>query len=357
MRNLLSSFFHSRETNIHRQQEVDIAKGFAIVFMVLCHVFEILTDWSSWTLELLLDCILGGPFSAGVFMFCMGIGISYSRRNDPKHLFLRGCKLLIIGFILELIRDIIPFLIKQTFRGVSPIYDGILSTIDVDILQFAGLFFIFFSFIIKIKLKTWMFIALSLLFSIIGQLLRNVSIENAYINLLLAGYIWRSHSSVWFPFLNWFIFPCIGYLFGNLWRHCYNKKKFYTIITPIAWLVTILYFFFTYPYKGIFDHNLYYGIGTVDAFFVIILILATLGSSYYVSLRFPKFSSLLCWMSKYVNEIYCVHWVIISYLALIIQLSDTFKIVQNSLVVPTAFLVLTLTCILVTLHNKIGTKL
>lgn len=348
----LKCCFSGKISNPGRQTEIDVAKGFAIIFMVLCHVFEMLSNWSSWKLEVLLDCILGGPFAAAVFMFCMGVGICYSQRTEPRDLFLRGCHLLAVGFVLEFIRDIIPYLIRQARWGVTPVYDGILSTVDVDILQFAGLFFLIYALLRKMHCSPRTLLLLALIFSVTGQQLRHVRVENVALNYL-CGYIWRSHHAVWFPFLNWFIFPCAGILFGNHWRHCSDKKRFYRTITPAAWGITVLYLLLTYPEKGIYDHGLYYGIGIADALLVLVLILAMLGFCYFFADFFPRITHWLCWMSQNINELYCVHWTIISYFQLLLQLNDPDRVLPNALVIPVGFIILAASCAVVFLYNKI----
>lgn len=52
--------------------------------MVLVHVLLISFYFNysaSFPFEYVVNCILGGPTAAPVFMFCMGIGIVYSRRS------------------------------------------------------------------------------------------------------------------------------------------------------------------------------------------------------------------------------------------------------------------------------------
>ena len=62
------------ETNTGRQKETDMAKGFAIIFMIWVHVLLECTaghDLGVW--PMLVDDIFGGPFAAPVFMVLMGL--------------------------------------------------------------------------------------------------------------------------------------------------------------------------------------------------------------------------------------------------------------------------------------------
>ncbi|MGQ3480084.1 acyltransferase family protein [Paenibacillus sp. TY11] len=96
----ISECFGAEKLNTGRQLESDLAKGFAILFMVWTHVFDELSPDSKGILVTLVRNILGGPFTAPVFMMCLGIGVSYSSKNTPKDLLRRGFNLLGIGPII-----------------------------------------------------------------------------------------------------------------------------------------------------------------------------------------------------------------------------------------------------------------
>ena len=85
----IKSCFTKEPINLGRQKELDIAKGIAIIFMVLCHGFEIMSwffdpEISTDVAYFILDVVLGGSFAAPVFMFCMGISFAYSRKRGSK---------------------------------------------------------------------------------------------------------------------------------------------------------------------------------------------------------------------------------------------------------------------------------
>ena len=65
-----------------RQVELDIAKFLAILFMILNHCLMVTKGFNnsiSKATDMIIGHLLGCPFSAPVFMFCMGVGIVYSR--------------------------------------------------------------------------------------------------------------------------------------------------------------------------------------------------------------------------------------------------------------------------------------
>ena len=95
------------------------------------------------SLYYLFGGMMGALFSAPVFMFCMGIGIIYSRHSDSNTMIKRGIKLFLLGLIVNIFSIILPHYLLQYFLNsgnLIPIFGGLLFY--VDILDFAGLSFI-----------------------------------------------------------------------------------------------------------------------------------------------------------------------------------------------------------------------
>ena len=114
--------FEKEPVNLGRQNELDIAKGIAVIFMVLCHGFEIM----SWFFDpeisyeisyFILDVVLGGSFAAPVFMFCMGLSFAYSRKSDAGDMFRRAVKTAGIVFLFEIARTALPGLLQWLMSG------------------------------------------------------------------------------------------------------------------------------------------------------------------------------------------------------------------------------------------------
>ena len=83
----MKDLFSTDKINTNRQTELDIAKGFSIIFMIFIHTITIAMLFENTVSDayyVIVGSILGGPFSAPVFMFCMGIGIIYSRNSQPN---------------------------------------------------------------------------------------------------------------------------------------------------------------------------------------------------------------------------------------------------------------------------------
>ena len=101
-----------------RHFEVDVAKAFAIVFMVVVHVYTEMSGidfYHAMPDSLLRNVIeyLGGPPTAPVFMVAMGMGMVMTRHDSPKEFMRRGVRLFIAGYALNFFRGTIPILIAQ----------------------------------------------------------------------------------------------------------------------------------------------------------------------------------------------------------------------------------------------------
>lgn len=91
--NKMKSLFSKEVVNSGRQKELDIAKGLAIIFMIWQHILGLFIVTEYGVMEDIAVSILGCPFAAPVFMFAMGMGITYSRKNCSSDLLKRGLHL------------------------------------------------------------------------------------------------------------------------------------------------------------------------------------------------------------------------------------------------------------------------
>ncbi len=166
----MNHLFSQDPINEGRQKELDLARGLAVFFMVAIHVLQIFATVPvehSTVGELI--SFLGGPPGAPVFMFLMGVGIVYSRRSTPNHLWKRGVILLGLGYLLNLLRDTLPNGLAYVFQMQDSFSSGwSREIVSVDILPFAGLAFLFFAFVKKIHGRPWLLVIFLVIFSVIN---------------------------------------------------------------------------------------------------------------------------------------------------------------------------------------------
>ena len=86
------------ETRTPRRNELELLKALAVVAMIFCHaVIRLGIHHPGYEEEFLFflgDVILGDYLGvAHAFMFAMGVGLVYTRRNAPTDLMRRGLRL------------------------------------------------------------------------------------------------------------------------------------------------------------------------------------------------------------------------------------------------------------------------
>ena len=357
----IRSCFVDEPVNIGRQKELDIAKGIAIIFMSFSHCIEILgwffdpnksanPSWHDF------DMVIKGL--ALVFIICMGISLCYSTKKTAKDLLHRALGMAGIVLLLELSRTVIPtffeWWIFRDFESIRYAY----QIFSVDILQFATMALLMIALFKHLNLKPTVMLIISAVLSIVGQLLQGVS-TGSKVGDILVGYLWHSHDASYFPIFNWLIAIVIGYAFGHLWLHLRDKETFFKIITPISWVISILYFVSMvlvgewYYLSG----GCYCGIGILDIFFMFVICPAAVGTSYFLGKWTTNISSWLESMGVRINSIYCIHWVIYAllYLTLMCVVGNNF--VPMWAVVPTAILVLILADTISRLYKKLQGKI
>ena len=101
----MNSLFNNKKVNLGRQKELDIAKGLAILFMVIVHVNEVYqsADFEGGLYERIIEFI-GSPPAAPIFMLLLGVGLVYSKNNNSKALIKRGLFLFVGAYILNFIK-------------------------------------------------------------------------------------------------------------------------------------------------------------------------------------------------------------------------------------------------------------
>lgn len=316
----IKNCFSRENVNTGRQLELDMAKGFAIMFMIWTHVFDELSPDTKGILSILIRNILGGPFAAPVFMICLGIGICYSKNNTPKNLLKRGFNLLGIGILLNLFRYVLPNLVKYALTNENTYLYKTVSLFNVDILQFAGLAFIFLSMTQKLKLKHITLVFIGVIASILGMALRWVS-TGYYVADQFLGFLWGTDTETYFPFLNWIIFPIAGLVFGSFLKRCKDKRNFYLKVSMLCGGLMIIYLILTIRYGMMFSSSgSYFFLGLFDASFFILLAIMVFGLNYAILHLFRNVSfQLFMRLSKNINAIYCIHWILLGLFGIIMQ--------------------------------------
>ncbi len=313
------------KVNMGRQRELDVAKGLAIIFMLLVHVYEVYGGEVEGTGFSKVVEFLGSPPAAPVFMFLLGVGIVYSRKITSKVLLSRGVKLIVLGYVLNFVRDFIPYMIlgksENNLEYITEAWD---SLFGIDILPFAGLALIFFAIVKRFEIKDRFLIVLWSIFASLGLLLKGVSFDSEVLNSIF-GLIWGTDDYSWFPFLNWIFYPILGYLFAKLLIRCKDKNEFYKNILLITGPLCAALWICTYVNKidfGAFDlyQTNYYQHDIIGNVIMGIFVLLWISIIYFITRKMPQgLGNRFTRWSRNCNGMYCVHWVILGYSMLILE--------------------------------------
>ena len=315
----MSNLFSEEKVNTGRQVELDIAKALSIIFMIFLHTLMVLPSFNAdigSTYNFIISNILGRPYAAPIFMFCMGVGVVYSRHSQWDVMIKRGVKLFLLGILVNIVEFFLPCYVCGTLLGrwdVFPTAGGLLL-FCVDILAFAGLAFILMGILKKLELSNKQLIIVAVVMSLIATFTRNIDFGVPVINLFFANFIGNKGGFGAFPLFHWFIFPIAGYIWGQYFMRANDKKEFFKF-WPILLIVALAYFLLSSQIWGgvaSSDVHLYYFMTTLDAIFCIINAHAVIGLCYWIAKYLPdaiiKGFSIL---SSNITNIYVVQWCLI----------------------------------------------
>ncbi len=315
---MLDSIFDRSIVNKGRQKEIDLLKAFSIIMMIITHVVDDLyINYDEHLPSAIINDVLAQTIGAAGFMICMGIGIMYSKGASPKEYFRRGLSLLIVGQVLNLIRYGLVGITAYAISGEELSRDYVMLVFSNDILQFAGLFFIFMGLAGKLDLKPIHVFIISVVFNLIATFFAFKIKTGAYALDQFIGMFIATESESYFPMFNWMIYPAFGMVLGQVLLHVKDKKKFYGILlvpTAVIWGV--------YYYIGVFaDQHVikFYNewrsiayVNIVDAGCQLICNFSMLCMFYFLTLIMTeKIMKGVYFVSHNINRYYCVHLVFV----------------------------------------------
>lgn len=322
---LKARIFSAEEVNTTRQWEFDLARAVIIFSLAVVHVtIECTSDEGLCSgIPYLFDTIIGGPFGAPMFMFVMGLGMAYTRRNVWKDHLIRGAKLFGLAYILNICRFLIPYLIGYAVTGDYEYYmeQLLYKVLGNDIFTFAGLGMMILALFIKLKLSYVVMILIALAMCAFGTVLNGVDAGSPLANIFL-GYLIGTEDAAglvhsYFPVLNWMMFPVCGYSFAHMLKRVKNKDLFYTVFSVPAMLIAVAYFTYGIIHEvGMFGEgqNCYYHMIFTDVLASLCMTVGMFGVYYAILKVFHGKLFYLAWsMSENITVIYFIHWVLVSF--------------------------------------------
>ena len=347
------------EKSTERQYNLDLLKALAIVCMVICHAVLMLgihrPGYESEFLYTFADAILGGYMVvAHGFMFAMGVGMMYSRRNTPGDQIRRGVNILLLAYVLNFFRYGMYYMAEGLITGAFP--ERTLGALfGGDILQFAGLAFIVTGILKKLKLKEIEILFIALILSMIGTMVAGVDTQNPVLNIIIGLFVYTPNHASTFGFCSWYLFVAVGLVFGKILQQTPDKDAFYKRLLVVSGILSAIYIAATCVFGMWFlsVDNAYYDASPLEALGLLSIDVFLLSVFHFLlkkvdASKFPRSLE----MSRNINTIYCIHWCIIGAVDFFLCHLLKLEIVSNYVVMYAFGIVLVVVSFLLARHYK-----
>lgn len=302
-----------KENKIYKKRllHLDFARAIAVLFMFTQHCMIIHDIYAGETTLLGQIFIVSGTAPAApIFLLIMGIFIKQSNAPLKKNI-VRGLKIFLLGYILNIFRFVIPLLIAKLSGETLQSDESILSMfLSVDIFQLAGLAFIITSVLKRVSDNKFILPAIILIILLISPLLWGV-MENYF----FLQPLWGSSGNVYFPLFPWLIYPLLGLYQSNFFYKINEKKRIVRSI--IVGISAIIISVLTLDYFTIGD---YYRSGLAVHIGIIGFIFLWIPLCYGIVQLFnegSKLSKAYTFFSKNVTSIYFIQWILFGWSILI----------------------------------------
>jgi uncharacterized membrane protein len=330
-----------------RIMSLDLARGMAMVFVVVVHVLEQL---SSQTVK---DSLFGGVVNMGtslcaasMFMFLMGAGLGLSSSTTFSATVRRGMKLILIGFALNLLRGTLPTVVglamrQFTLEDLKP-NSLLVVTIEIDILQFAGLALMALAIVRRISTKWFFWLGAAAAVIVICPLVYGRTAGSPLLSYLI-NFLWRTEEYGHFPIFPWLAYPLFGMVFGHLLKNSKNTQVFFIRSAVLGSVMCVCAGYLVYNYSDFSMDSWLSGDlneGDVPPLWVVFetgVLLVSLSLYQYMAGHIPrnKVFDWLCFWSKEVTLMYCIQWIVIGWI--LIFITSYFGFAGTVLCIPVVF--------------------
>ena len=238
----------------NRLLSIDLARGLAVLFMIAVHTLEVFANQEvkNSVFGQIIE-FLGGPPAAPVFMTLMGFSFIYSTKSELKPKLFRGFKIFLTGYLLNILRGVIPFSISSYLNmdiakafPIGKLNEWTLLTI-VDILQFAGIALIIMAVIQAFKINKYLILLSAFLISVISPFLWGIKIDIPIIDHVLELF-WGDQpiefsfieNKIAFPVFPWLSFPLLGMFLGDTMKNSKDQGMTFKYFGITGTLVLLL---------------------------------------------------------------------------------------------------------------------
>ena len=332
-------------------ESLDLLRGLCIMLMVFINFFDeiakvsILKAQSGLYIDLLVTSM-----APNVFITVMGFLLVMSERYKAKPIVEKAIKLLLLGYVINLMRVPAPQLIGNLL-GITHYEDlprqAIYHLSLIDIYSFVGYALLLVWPLTYVRLSYWSYFVLGILSfaaasfgqELLGLLPGYIKMGGAYIFV-------GEPKNVYFPIFPWIAYLWLGIGLGGFYLK-HGRQVFYKMIARIGLLcVGIGYPIFRLNFTETFSmlNNFYKHDYTVGVLLVGITLLALVVAEkcFY---RFPRFiKGNLIFTSRHIVKMYFLSWVFTGWFVTLHGLNNTFGICESVLGATVIYL-LSLLCL------------
>ncbi|EKU96189.1 Protein of unknown function (DUF1624) [Leptolyngbya sp. PCC 7375] len=311
---------------------LDIARGLAVfgMFTQHCMIVHEVSGSEGDSLLANLFILLGTAPAAPVFMLLMGAFLIKSKASTRQNIW-RGIKLLILGFILNLLRFTIPVLIAILLYGRDSLNleegETLLTLLfSVDIFHLAGLSLIFCTLIKRIAGQKNTIPLLILIILLASPFLWGRFGSNPFSDLF-----WGEATTVYFPFFPWIIYPLLGMYLS---RYLLSRDRLKSSLRKMGWygfgLSALGVVIFLFSAVGILAFDVlspigdYYRSGASIHLLIIGFVLVWFSVCHWLEQTLSienRIIKVLIYWSKNVTAIYFVQWVLFGWSMLVLDIN------------------------------------
>jgi surface polysaccharide O-acyltransferase-like enzyme len=300
---------------------LSLARGFIVLVMPAVHTVLLYSapEVKVGPLGSVLRVFAEGP-GAPLFMFLMGVLIVLGRPKSLYQIGKRSLLLLTSGYMLNLFRLVIPFLLGWipaaylTDNNIA--FDGstaIQLFLVGDILQFASIAYFVCSIVHLLKVDIKGIIAILLLLLFITPYTWELSFKNQYVDHSFHLFNGQPPQA-FFPVFPWLFYPLLGLLVGKIYQwHSYKRILRLHVVLGSVLILTGLLISLTEPVSW---NTNFYRVGRGATLWHSGLVLIWVALFLFLSKLIKRswIFSLLEYLSRHITFIYVAQWVIILWL-------------------------------------------
>ncbi len=316
--------FAKTEVNTGRQIEFDYLKGWFIPLILLIHSFQLMGGRAAETSAYKVVYIVATMTGSAIFLFILGLGSTYSKRS-VRQLAGYGVRLILLEFVWNAFALVAPLLLGMGLRqivGTETNWDAVLERIPmylqyINIFFIAGVCYLLIALLRCLKMPTWGYFLLALVFMIVNPFLYMNGKSTGYelLDYVLTTFA-GGRSGVSLCTLAHIPYALLGVGFGKVLRLTENKGRLYaSLALPLGGIV-IIYLIYSFSVNSGLDEwyayarNGYVYPGTLKALANCACVLLAAAAMYAVRNQIVKLRPLhnaLLHFSKWNTPYYAVH--------------------------------------------------